>query len=127
VADDLQSWFQQLSGKLQREFAGGLKDIANGLADDIREAAPEKTGALKQSIKVRRGRGTLELYVEAGGDLTTKEVRGGSGQSYDYALADEFGTLHQPADPFFFSTYNARKEDVQKQISDLVDDVVSRA
>jgi HK97 gp10 family phage protein len=125
--DEVQSWFRNLPYKLQRELAGKIKEIADELADAIRDAAPEDSGLLKQSIQVRRGRGTLELYVEAGGSLTTKEVRDGSGVPYDYALAQEFGTSHQPADPFFYPTYNELKDDVQEQLKDAVADVLDKA
>jgi HK97 gp10 family phage protein len=128
MADDLQSWFVDLPKKLQRELAGRIKDIADELADDIRAAAPEgETGKLKESIRVRRGRNTLELFVEAGGNLTTKEVRGGSGVPYDYALAQEFGTQKRPAQPFFYSTYRARRADIRQEIDDAVSDVISKA
>lgn len=127
MPDELQSWFKQLPGKLQRELAGRIKEIADELAEEIRSAAPEgETGALKESVRVRRGRGTLELLVEAGGTFTTKEVRGGSGIPYDYALAQEFGTQWMPAHPFFYSTYRARREDVRRQIEDAVSDVISK-
>lgn len=128
MSDELQSWFQQLPRKLQRELATGLRDIADELAEDIRREAPEgETGKLKQSVRVRRGRGTLELFVEAGGDLTTRQVREGSGVDYDYALGVEFGNQHAPAQPFFYSTYHARRDDVREKIDDLVGDVLSKA
>jgi HK97 gp10 family phage protein len=128
LSDELQSWFQQLPRNLQRELAGGLREIADELAAAIRQEAPEgQSGRLRQSVRVRRGRKTLELFVEAGGELTTKAVREGADAEYDYALAQEFGNQHQPANPFFYSTYNARRDDVRAQIDDLVEDVLSKA
>lgn len=128
MADDLQSWFKALPGKLQRELAGQLKEIADELASDIRAAAPAgETGRLKESVRVRRGRKTLELYVEAGGDLTTKDVRQGSGVRYDYALAQEFGTQKMPANPFFYSTYRARQSEIRERIDRAVSDVLAKA
>lgn len=128
MANDLQSWFRALPYKLQRELAGELKDIADGLADKIRSEAPTgPTGKLKDSVRVRRGRKTLELYVEAGGDLTTKEVRAGSGVAYDYALAQEFGTQRMPAQPFFYSTYRAEQAGIRERIEDAVSDVIAKA
>ena len=126
MADDLQSWFRDMPYKLRRELAGRVRDIADDLADDIRAATPVKTGAMRDSVKVRRGRNELSLYVEAGGPATTKEVRKGSSAEYDYALATEFGTQKEPAKPFFYTTYNARKDDVAQQLQDAVADVVAK-
>ncbi len=128
MADDLQKWFRDLPYKLKRELAGGLRDIADDLADAIRDAAHEgPTGNTKKSVRVRRGRNTLELYVEAGGELTTKQIRQGSGVSYDYTLAEEFGTQKMAAVPFFWSTYRARRDDMRERIDDLVSDVLEKA
>lgn len=127
MADDLQQYFQNLPYKLKRELAEGLKDIADRLASDIKQATPVKTGKLRDSVRVRRGRNTLELYVEAGGVDTTKMVREGSGVDYDYALGVEFGNLHAPAQPFFYNTYRAREADIREEISDLLQDVLDKA
>jgi hypothetical protein len=128
MSEELQSWFRQLPRALQRELAAGMKEIADGLADEIRaEAQQGESGRLKESVHVRRGRKSLELFVEAGGDLTTKQVRDGADVDYDYALGVEFGNQHAPAQPFFYSTYNVRKDDVRQQIEDLVAEVVSKA
>jgi HK97 gp10 family phage protein len=45
--------------------------------------------------------------VRAGGSTTTKPSAGGP---YDYALAQEFGTVDQPAQPFFWPTYRLLKK-----------------
>jgi HK97 gp10 family phage protein len=128
VSAELQSWFKDLPGKVQREFAKDLRRIADGLADDIRAAAPTgETGRLKESVRVTRGKKSLELFVEAGGALTTKEVRAGSGVTFDYALAQEFGTERQPAYPFFYATYRVRRDDVRAEIERAVADAIARA
>ncbi|MBR0695947.1 HK97-gp10 family putative phage morphogenesis protein [Bradyrhizobium lablabi] len=124
--DGVQSWFDGLSYKTKRQLVRDLKDIAEGLRQDIDSAAPEKSGKLKSTITVRRKRNDLDLEVVAGGDATTKELRAGSGVQYDYALASEFGTAHEPAQPWFYSTYRARREDVRQQIEDAVADAISR-
>lgn len=128
MSAELQSWFKSLPGKVQREFAKDLKRIADGLAEDIRRAAPVgETGRLKESVRVTRGRKSLELYVEAGGPLTTKEVRGGSGVAYDYALGQEFGNSRTPANPFFYSTYRARRDEVRADIEEAVAQAIAKA
>jgi HK97 gp10 family phage protein len=125
--DDVQNWFAGLSYKVKRELAGQLKDIADALAADIKDAAPERSGALKSTVKVRRKRNDLDLEVTAGGDETTKEIRAGSGVSYDYALAREFGTTHEDAQPWFYPTYRARQNEIRQEIEDAVSDAISKA
>jgi len=124
--DALQGWFKALPYKVKRDLAGRMREIAQGLADDIEDAAPELSGRLKRTVKVRRKRKELEFEVTAGGDETTKELRAGSGVTYDYALASEFGTAHQEAQPWFYSTYRAREADIREEIEDAVNDAISK-
>src|SRR6202000_3462005 len=101
--DDVQSWFDEMPDKVQRKMSGPLLDEANKLASAIKQAAPKRSGALAESVQVEQSTdGTF--WVVAGGDLTTKEIRKGSGQPYDYALAVEFGTRQENAEPFFYNT-----------------------
>lgn len=127
MADEVKSWFKQLPGKIQREMASDMRSIADELADLIRSAAPVKTGNLRESIKVIRGRKTLELFVVAGGDNTQKEARRGSGVVYDYALSQEFGTSRMPANPFFYSTYREHRDEFAKKIEDAVSRAIEKA
>jgi len=117
TAEAVGSWFKQIPMRLRRDFARDLKAIADQLASDIKSAAPVgETGKLQSSVRVRRGKDTLEYYIFAGGPDTTKEVRQGSGVFYDYALAIEFGTKKMEAQPFFYSTYQLKKEEVRNKI-----------
>lgn len=125
--DDVQSWFDGLSYKVKRELAGKIKDEADGLAAAIKSEAPRRTGALAESVQVRRTRNTLDFEVTAGGDDTTKEIRAGSGVNYDYALATEFGTVNQAAEPFFYPTYRERQDDIRQNIEDAVAAALSKA
>src|SRR5438045_3511012 len=86
MADALQSWFKDLPYKLQRELAGRIKEIADDLADDIRRVAPVKTGKLRASVRVRRGRKSLELYVTAGGPDTTTGLQRSSRYQREVAV-----------------------------------------
>lgn len=124
--DEVQGWFDGLSYKLKRELAAKIKEQADDLASAIKEAAPVKTGALRDSVKVRRKRNDLDLEVTAGGDTTTKEVRKGGGD-YDYALATEYGTVNETAQPFFYNTARELMPDIQQNIEDAVADVLSKA
>ncbi|MGY3527696.1 HK97-gp10 family putative phage morphogenesis protein [Bradyrhizobium sp. USDA 4452] len=123
--DELQSWFDGLSYKVKRELAQAIKDEADGLADAIKQAAPAKSGALRDSVKVRRKKNDLDLEVTAGGDATTREVRAGSGVPYDYARAVEFGTVNAEAEPFFYSTYRERAPEIRENIEAAVERAIN--
>ncbi|WFU69438.1 hypothetical protein [Bradyrhizobium sp. CB2312] len=130
MADDLDDFLNSLPDKLTEHLDDVLREQAFRLSDAQRaalrslEQSPE-TGALEASCTVAAGAHDLEYFVEAGGDMTTKEVRDGSGEPYDYALGFEFGTSHQPARPFFFNNYDAMRDDMQQAIDDAVSEVLN--
>src|ERR1044072_397208 len=114
--------FQQLLARippaLAAELDAGVRGGAEGLAEAMRSVVSVgKTGNLKQSIRAEKGRKPLSYLVKAGGSLTTKEVRGGSGKPYDYSLAGEFGTGNEAAQPFFWPSYRLRKKNIRSAIS----------
>lgn len=123
--DEVQKYLGELSFKLKRELVTVIRREADGLADAIKAEAPRLTGALAESVQVRRTRNDLSLEVTAGGDATTKEVRKGSGEDYDYALAVEYGTADRPAEPFFYSTYRRMQPQIEQNIQAAVQKVVS--
>lgn len=104
---------------------------AYGLAESMRFAVHRgETLNLWNSIRVEPSAFTpLRALVRAGGKLTTtggagnagflgefmRAVRGG-GQTYDYALANEFGTEKMAARPFFWPTYRAKKASIRRAI-----------
>lgn len=130
MADDLDDYLQSLPAKLTEHLSDVLREQAFRLSDEQRaalrplEQSPE-TGALEASCTVAAGAHDLEYFVEAGGDMTTKEVREGSGEPYDYALGFEFGTSRQPARPFFFNTYEALRDDMQAEIDSAINEVLN--
>lgn len=149
--DNVQGWFDELPYKLKRELAGKIQDEAQGLADAIEANAPRLSGVLAGSVKVRRKRNTLDFEVTAGGDDTTKTyerstdyssavtidgrdnsgkqkvTKGeGEGVGYDYALASEFGTSKEEAEPFFYPTFREMKDGIQHRIEQAISDVVSK-
>lgn len=148
--DEVQRYLGDLSFKLKRELAGKIKEQADDLASAIKAAAPVNTGALRDSVKVRRKRNELDLEVTAGGDATTRfydrstgyerevvidgranegiaKQEGGAGVSYDYSRALEYGTVNEPAQPFFFNTAREMLPEIQQNIEDAVADVLSKA
>ncbi|MBB4373318.1 HK97 gp10 family phage protein [Bradyrhizobium sp. cir1] len=127
--DDLDT--DALSDKLKQRLNDVIREQAERLSQAQRQAlqaleqSPDETGHLEESCRVEPGENELEWVVLAGGPLTTTTVREGSGKPYDYADAFEFGTSHQPARPFFYSTYNAMRDDMQKAIEDAISEVLN--
>lgn len=130
MADDLESYLNALPARITEELSSVVREQAFRLSDAQRQAlqsleqAPEETGALEASCTVAPGSNPLKYLVQAGGDMTTKEVREGSGEAYDYAVGFEFGNSHQPARPFFYSTYNALKDDMQEEINNAISEIL---
>lgn len=121
---NLVRYLGQLSMRARRSVVGAIREQADRLAEEIRREAPVATGKLRDSVRVRRGRHTLELVVEAGGEITTREVRRGSGVPYDYAMGVEFGNERVPARPFFYPTYRRLKPDIDRAIQAAVEEVL---
>lgn len=129
MADDLETYLNELPAKLHEHVSDAVLKQAFRLSDAQREALQAledspATGDLEASCTVAPGANDLEFIVSAGGDMTTKEIRDGSGVPYDYAEAFEFGTSHQEARPFFYPTYNAMKDDIRQEIADAVSEAL---
>jgi hypothetical protein len=118
---DLEKYLKSLPDKMVKQLSGAVKREADRLSDAQRQALrsleKEPSGALEQSCTVEATDDPLTFIVQAGGDLTTSEVREGSGVEFDRALAFEFGTRHQPARGFFYPTYRAMQKSNAKNIS----------
>lgn len=149
MSSDLDRYLAGLPGVLRKDLARRLRRRVEGLRDAIRRNAPEgPTGHLRESVQIVDGRDELELVVVAGGELTTKTygrdggyrrevtvgqgdnrgiARGNAGVTYDYALANEFGTEKMAAQPFFYSTYAAERGDLERGLTDDVVDVLGDA
>ena len=131
AGDDLEACLEAVPDKIRKQLSDVLREQASRLSDAQREALQgleesSETGALEASCTVAPGRNDLEYIVQAGGDMTTKEVREGSGEPYDYAEGFEFGTSHQPARPFFYSTYRAMRDDIYDAINEAVNEVLGQ-
>ena len=66
------------------------------------------TGNLATSIRKQPGKTPTIVRVMAGGASTMVGHR--STKAYDYARAVEFGTVHMPAEPFFFPTFRLMRK-----------------
>lgn len=126
-------------------MAGRFSAKANALADAViavadaaldhatdeivaeqKRLAPKNTGALAASIRKEK-RGPLSYVIKAGGSLTTREARAGSGKAYDYAMGQEFGNHHSPAQPFFFPGYRIGKKAAKREVRNAIKQAIKTA
>lgn len=130
MADDLDEYLRSLPDKLVQPISRAIHEQAQMLSDAQRaalqtlEQAPPDSGNLEASCRVEPGRNDLEVFVVAGGESTTSDVRGGSGVPYDHALAFEFGNSRQPARPFFYPTYREKRDAMQDAINQAIEDAL---
>lgn len=87
-------------------LAKNVQETANAM----KQAAPQEDGTLKASVRVEFDPANVRAKIRAGGDTTTRPVRNGSSATYDYALAQEFGTEKMAANPFFWPMYRLYKK-----------------
>jgi HK97 gp10 family phage protein len=119
---------RDLSDRAKARLPARVMNEAEALAAAMQNeaSAHSRSGATVQSIKAVPTNKPNRARVVAGGDLTSKEVRKGSGVTYDYVRADEFGTVKMSAIPFFFSTYRARKAGIKQRIAEgIASDITS--
>ena len=110
-----------LSPKIKAAIRPALDKGADELVATMKSIVPVANvdgGELRDSIEKHPGRHELAVVVVAGGPTTTRK---GKGKPYDYSRAVEFGHVAEdgsnvPADPFFYTTYRARKTRIRNRI-----------
>ena len=81
-----------------------------------RALAPVDSRALEASIRTEPyNEPYVGAFVRAGGPTTTKAARAGQG-SYDYALAQELGTIDVDPTPFFYTAVRAKRPATKRRI-----------
>ncbi|QUS39064.1 hypothetical protein RPMA_09630 [Tardiphaga alba] len=131
MADELEQYLARLTEQVHRELRDAIRQEAVKLSEAQKQTlqslqqAPAESGDLEASCAVVPGANDLEWIVRAGGDKTTGEVREGSGVDFDHGLAFEFGTSRQQARPFFYNTFEARRDDMQAAIDAAVQRAVN--
>jgi HK97 gp10 family phage protein len=100
--------FRRLTVKMQNEIAeAAISELhvqGDRLAKMIEAVAPRgETGDLIHSIRQIPGSRPTQIRIVAGSPQTVKA-------GYQYPRADEFGTVHMQAKPFFFPTYRLMKK-----------------
>ena len=129
----------RLKAKIAR-IPEGLRAIAQAsleasgeqMVTAMKQAAPKEDGQLIASIRMEAlaaGEG-IGVRILAGGPLTTRPVRKtskGNAPTYDYALAQEFGTAKMAANPFFFPTYRRLKGRTRSRVTAALKKAIKRA
>ncbi|MCC0809046.1 hypothetical protein FPV16_23070 [Methylobacterium sp. W2] len=105
--------------RLRSRIVDALEAAAEPVADEIRAGAPEKSDGLRDSVRVERDEKNLKVTISAGGTPET-ERPSGNGITYDEAVLTEFGTVHQPAHPFFFPPINEHADELESAASSAV-------
>lgn len=108
--DQLKRKLAQLGPVTKTEVKKVLQQSADEMVVLAKGLAAVDDGDLQMSIRSQPGRHDLAIEVRAGGEATTREVRAGSGVTYDYALANEFGTSQMEERPFFWPSYRSVKK-----------------
>jgi HK97 gp10 family phage protein len=88
------------------------------------------SGDLQMSIRKGPGRHKLAVEVMAGGPMTTRHVENGkAGYSYeyDYAFANEHGTIDMPEQPFFWVSYRSVKRRANRRATRAIRKAAKRA
>lgn len=106
--------FKKLTDDLRQEvFDAAISELhlqAEKLRSIIEDVAPRDKGILRHTIRTIPGDRPTQVRVVAGGRETVRP--GISSRPYDYARADEFGTVEMQAQPFFFPTYRLMKKKI---------------
>jgi HK97 gp10 family phage protein len=111
--------FKKLTTDMMREVyldaVGELNDQADKLVGTMQQVVRHgPTGDLANSIRTQQTSKPTIVRVVAGGASTTRTSAGG--RPYDYARAVEFGTVHMPAEPFFFPTFRLMRKKMRSDM-----------
>ncbi|HEY8566596.1 MAG TPA: HK97-gp10 family putative phage morphogenesis protein [Beijerinckiaceae bacterium] len=104
------------SSRVEEAAQKALERQAEKLVEAIRGAAPEDTGALRDSVRQEPGDDPLTVRVVAGDDENTVKPSP-SGYAWDVAALVEFGTSQSSAQPFFWPTVNEMRGSIKADIA----------
>lgn len=116
-----------LVNRAKQDFRKTLLLQADEVIGNMQRAIPHQvTGHLSQSLRkkdVSSSDGTkLSVLVIGGGRLTTKRTAGGG--SFDYAIAEEFGTVKEEPRPFFYSTFRLYKQQGLERFRETLEETI---
>lgn len=115
--DRLKRRLARMPAHVKRATKAAIDQGAAEVVSMQKRLAPVDDGDLQGSIQAIPGRHELSTMIVAGGAATTRPVREGQSVTYDYALAQEFGTDRMPANPFFYPSYRALRRRVKSRIT----------
>lgn len=111
--------------RAKQDFHQTLLLQANELAGNIKAAAPVRTGALRDSVRVRdvstSDGAKLSVLVIAGGPKTTKQENSGP---HDYSVTTEYGSRKEAPEPFFFTTFRLYQQGGLEQFRETLDQMI---
>jgi len=101
-----------LPKKVVKETNRAIEQNADEWVRVSRSMAPvDPTGGIHLQPSIRHYETeTGGQVVRAGGEATTRPVKDGQSATFDYALAQEFGTQEMGANPFFWPAYRLLKK-----------------
>lgn len=105
--------------EVRRALRAQNKANAGDLVETMKGFVNVQEGDLVTSIKSKDVSNSREISqrITAGGPTTTKPVRDGASATYDYALANEFGTEKMPAQPFFWPAWRLKRRAFKNRMS----------
>lgn len=119
--------FERMAPEIKRRVQADIMLAGREINVLQRALAPELSGALKESIRTEPyNEPYVGAFVRAGGPLTTVAARQGQG-SYDYALAQELGTIDVDPTPFFYTAVRAKRPATKRRIRAGIKGAIKKA
>lgn len=98
------------------------RDLGGELVEDMKARVEVERGILRDSIRLEDG-GEGSVSVRAGGTPETARPTS-EGTTYDEAVLLEYGTVHMPAEPFFYPAVDARRDEIEAALGQAVEDEI---
>ena len=121
--DRLKKRLDRIPQKVKEAVKPTLIEAGNELVDTMKQLAPVRTGALRDSITATPPGETTPPYSEPGGSRAVPEnqvVITAGNTDVRYAHLVEYGTSKAHAQPFFWPAYRSLKDGLKRQIKDAI-------
>ena len=105
---ELHAAVQQLTINLNQQLPAIVQQAAQLIEADLQRHMPQDSGALKRAVQHSVSRQALQATVEV---LIADSAPGGA---HHYAVFQEYGTQHLPAQPFFRPAVQVARLPVQR-------------
>ena len=115
---------------VRKAVVPALEQSGKELVETMRNLAPEDTGDLKHSIKYTMPGQSTPPYSQPGGSTVAAEnqvlvTAGNTDVRYPHLV--EFGTVHAPAQPFFFPGFRLKRKRLANRIKRAIGKAVKEA